>query len=267
MLCENGREADADLEMALAEFRAIGERFGISFAQTELADRIGTRGELASACEHYEQAIAVVTEIGAVDDVIRMRVRQAQLYWLMGDKDASSVAIAEAQRCAARVTWPGTLASLALAKAELARWDGDTKEAYRQFGVVTTKLGGEAEGPYIRTVLHYQLGYLADDHDEARTHREATCQATAETGHTPLIALALIGVADLALRRDQYEQAAQLLAASAGLDGLPDYRVFPDRTRIEQAARHRLGEQRFTEATSEGSQANWRELVTVTLAS
>jgi hypothetical protein len=35
------------------------------------------RGELASACEHYEQAIAVVTEVGAIEDVIRMRSRQA----------------------------------------------------------------------------------------------------------------------------------------------------------------------------------------------
>ena len=82
---QGGRDADAHLEMALAEFRALGERFGISFALTELADRIAVRGELAGACEHYEQAIAVVTEVGAIEDVIRMRSRQAQLYWLLGD--------------------------------------------------------------------------------------------------------------------------------------------------------------------------------------
>ncbi|HEY1509051.1 MAG TPA: BTAD domain-containing putative transcriptional regulator, partial [Solirubrobacteraceae bacterium] len=65
MLGQGGRDADAYLEMALAEFRAIGERWGISFALTELADRIAVRGELAGACEYYEQAIAVVTEVGA----------------------------------------------------------------------------------------------------------------------------------------------------------------------------------------------------------
>ena len=64
MLGQGGREADVYLETALAEFRALGERFGISFALTELADRIAMRGELAAACEHYEQAIAVLTEIG-----------------------------------------------------------------------------------------------------------------------------------------------------------------------------------------------------------
>ncbi|WP_411145971.1 hypothetical protein [Streptomyces sp. x-80] len=36
--------------MALAEFRALGERLGISFALTELADRIAVRGEFAGGC-------------------------------------------------------------------------------------------------------------------------------------------------------------------------------------------------------------------------
>ena len=70
MLGHGGRDADAYLEKALAEFRALGERFGISFALTELADRIAVRGEFAGACEHYEEAIAVVTEVGATEDVI-----------------------------------------------------------------------------------------------------------------------------------------------------------------------------------------------------
>ena len=55
------------------------------------------RGEFAGACEHYEQAIAVVTEVGAIEDVIRMRSRQAQLYWLLGDEQASTAAMAEAR--------------------------------------------------------------------------------------------------------------------------------------------------------------------------
>ncbi len=266
MLGQGGRDAEAYLEMALAEFRALGERWGISFALTELADRIAMRGEFASACEHYEQAIAVVTEIGPIEDVIRMRSRQAQLYWLLGDEDSSAAAIAEAGRRAERVTWPDALAMLALSKAELARWDGDTEEACRQLGVATTMLGDEAERANIRAVTHDLLGYLADDLSEARTYRIAACQAASEAGHAPLIAQVLVGVADLALRCDQYEQAARLLAASAGVRGLPD-RSHPDAARIEQAARHRLGDARFAEAAREGTQTSWSQLVTVTLAS
>jgi predicted ATPase/DNA-binding SARP family transcriptional activator len=265
-LGEGGRDADAYLETALAEFRAIGERFGISFAQTELADRIATRGEFAGACEHYEQAIAVVTEVGAIDDVIRMRSRQAQLYWLLGDKNSSAAAIAEAGRCAERVTWPDALAMLALSKAELARWNGDAEEAYKQLGVATTVWGDDAEQATIRAKTHELLGYLADDLGEAHKYLAAACQAAAEAGYAPTIAQVLVGVADLALRRDQHEQAARLLAASTAVRGLPD-RANPDMARIEQAARSRLGDAGFAKAAREGTETDWSQLVAVTLAS
>jgi hypothetical protein len=252
--------------MALTEFRAIGERWGISFALTELADRIAMRGEFAGACEHYEQAIAVVTEVGAIEDVVRMRSRQAQLYWLSGDGESSAAAMAEAQRYAERVAWPAALTELALAKAELARWSGDAEQVRRQVGVATDMPGNEAELTYIRVATQDLLGYLAHGLDEAREHRIAAFDAASETGPAALIAQVIVGIADLALRNEQYEQAARLLAASTSLRGMPD-RSQPDVARIEQAARRRLGDARFTEATQEGAQASWRELVAVTLAS
>jgi tetratricopeptide (TPR) repeat protein len=259
MTGQGGREADTYLEGALAEFRAIGERWGISFALTELANWIAVRGEFADACEYYEQAIAVVIEVGAIEDVIQMRSLQAQLYWLLGDKASSATAIAEAQRWAERVTWPDALAELALAKAELARWAGNPGEARKQLAIATAVLGNEAEQPSIRALRYDLLGYLAGDLDEARAHRSAACAAAAEAGHAPLIARVIVGVADLALRSGQYEQAARLLGASIGVRGLPD-RSLPDADRIEQAVRHRLGDAGFTEAMQEGTQASWREL-------
>ncbi|KIF03809.1 SARP family transcriptional regulator, partial [Streptomyces sp. RSD-27] len=154
VLGQEGGDADAYLETALAEFRSLGERFGISFAQTELAERIAVRGGFAAACEHLEQAIAVVTELGAVEDVIRMRSRQAQLYWLQGDGDACAAALAEAQRYAEGVTWPDALAELAFARAELARWGGEGGEARRQLGLATSLLGDEARQGNVLAVTH-----------------------------------------------------------------------------------------------------------------
>ncbi|MFI6644599.1 BTAD domain-containing putative transcriptional regulator [Streptomyces sp. NPDC050504] len=266
MLGQGGRDVDRHLEQALAEFRALGERFGISFALTELADRIAVRGEYAAACEHYEQAIAVVTEVGGTEDIIQMRSRQAQLYWLLGDEEASGAAVAEAQRYAERVTWPGALAVLALSKAELARWGGRPDEARGQLGIATQLLGAEAEQANIRAVTQDLLGRLADDLDEARAHHAAACAAAAEAGHAPLIARALVGVADLALRRDDPEQAARLLAASTSVRGLPD-RSHTDVARIERTARRRLGDTGFVEAAREGTRTGWSQLVGVTLAS
>ncbi|WP_116946800.1 BTAD domain-containing putative transcriptional regulator [Jiangella endophytica] len=262
---QGGQDAEVYLETALAEFRAIGERFGISFALTELADLIAARGELVRACAYYDEAIAAVAEVGAVDDVIRMRARQAELYWQLGDKDASAAAIAEAQRRAEGVTWPGTLAVLALSKAELARWGDAAEEAYQQVEILRAVLGDEAELPYIRAPIQNLLGYLADDLRSACEHRASACAAAAEAGHALVVADVLVGVADLALRREQYEQAARLLAASAVARGLPNG-PHPDVVRIEQDVRSRLGEDGYAEAAREGTRADWRELAEVTLA-
>ena len=259
-------DAEASLEMALAEFRTLGERFGISLALSELGDFIATRGEFAAACARYEQAIAVITEVGAIEDVIGLRTRQAMLYWLHGDHAASVAAIAEAERYADGVTWPYALVELALAKAKLARWGGDAEEARHQLGVATTLMGDDADEANFRAEIHDLFGYLADDLREARAHRVAAWQAASEAGHAPLIAQVLVGVADLAARLGQYEQAARLLTASVGVRGLPD-RSHPDAARIERDARRHLGEARFAGVAREGTQGDWSQLIEVTLAS
>jgi predicted ATPase/DNA-binding SARP family transcriptional activator len=266
VLGHGGFEADAQLELAVAEFRAVGERFGTSFAMTELAERISVRGDFAGACEYYDEAVAVVTELGSVDDAIRMRSRQAQLLWLLGDVEASDAAMAEAQRFADRVNWPGSLAMLALSKAELARWAGDADEARRQVGLLTTLLGDEAKQPHVSATTETLLAYVTEDLGEAGEHLRAACQAATATGHAPVIAGVLVGLASLALRRDQDELAVRLLAASTAVRGLAD-RSLPDEARIEQTARSRLGDVRYAEAAQVGRETSWDQLFEITLAS
>ncbi|GAA4010939.1 BTAD domain-containing putative transcriptional regulator [Allokutzneria multivorans] len=265
-LGQGGPEADGHLEQSLADFRALGERFGISLVLGEIADQATKRGEFARACDHHEQAVGLVTEVGAVEDVIRLRTQQALLHWLDGDRDASAAALADAERCAEGVTWPHALVELALVKAELARWGGDAEEARSQLGHATVLMGADAEAANIRASVHDVLGYLAEDLRESRTHRVAAWQAATESGHALLIAQTIVGIADLAARRGQHEQAAQLLAASVVVRGMPD-RSHPDAIRIERDAREHLGEQRFAEVSLEVSRANWAELVESALGS
>ncbi|WP_063061592.1 BTAD domain-containing putative transcriptional regulator [Nocardia sienata] len=265
VLGRDGPEVDRYLEGALAEFRALGERWGMSFALTEAANRHASRGEFAVACELFEQANAVVTEIGSTEDIVGLLSRQAQLYWLAGDTEASAAALAEAQRCADRVAWPVALAELALAKAELARWRGAADEAREQIRVATTLLGSEAETPHLAAMIHTMLGYLATDPEQARSHHGTAFRAAAEAGHSVLVAQVIVGIADLALRADHALEAARLLAASTAVHGTPD-RSQPDAVRIERTVRDRLGEADFTEAMREGAEADWRELAAVTLA-
>ncbi|WP_345676699.1 BTAD domain-containing putative transcriptional regulator [Yinghuangia aomiensis] len=264
ILGRGGREADACLETALAEFRALGERYGTSFALTELAERIAVRGEVTAACAYFEEAIALVAELGVADDVIRMRARQAQLYWQAGDDEAATKAIADGERYAEGVTWPDALSELAFAKSGLARWRGDTAEASEQLRAAMALVDDQDE-PNVRALTHHLLGYLAPDAATARAEHAVAYRAATSAGHPTFIAQILVGIADVALRDDDPAQAARLLAAATGLRGLPDS-SHPDVRRIEREARSRLGDAEFAEAAREGADADWSQLAEVTLA-
>ncbi|GGQ18966.1 SARP family transcriptional regulator [Streptosporangium pseudovulgare] len=270
-LTHNGDETgvDTDAGIALAEFRALGDRSGISLALAFLADRLAMRGEFARACEHYEEAAVALAEMGATEDVVGLRARQAQLHWLLGDERACASAMAEAQRCADGIAWPDAyvLAELALSKAQLACWRGEPDRVRRHLAAARAALGDDGEpGVWFRVRASGLYGHLIEDLDEARAHWSETLRATAETGYPPAIAGVLLGIADLALRRGDHEQAARLLAASDGVRGTPD-RSQPDGTRIAAETRSRLGEAAFAEATRDGRRRDWRELAEITLAS
>ena len=263
---QDGLDADANLKTALEEFRALGDRFGMWLALTELADRIAVRGDLAGACELYEQAVAVLIETGAVEDVIPIRSRQAQLYWLLGDEDGCAAAMADAQRHAERVPWPSALVELALSQAELARWAGHPQDARRHLGAATAMLGDAAEQPDIRAVTHGPArlprrrprpgpraprvglrgggrgGVRADDREGTRRGRRP-------------------GAAPRPGRAGRAAAGGERRGTRAAGP------VPPDEARIEREARSRLGDALFAEAAREGMKDRWPELVRATLAS
>ncbi|MFB7873821.1 BTAD domain-containing putative transcriptional regulator [Nocardia sp. NPDC056064] len=265
VLGHDGPEPDEYLAAALDEFRAIGERWGMSFALTELANRTAQRGEFDYAIALFDEAVAVVTEVGADEDAVGMRARQAQLYHLLGDHDASAAALADAQRLADQNGWPTARAEVALARAELARWTDDPALAHEQIALACTLLGPDADEPVHQAMTHTLLGYLAEDLTSARAHHATAYTAATTAGHAPLLATVLVGLADLTLRHDEPERAAHLLAASTTIRGLPDL-SHPDALRIEQSVRERLGDTAFRAATRVGSTADPAELAVLTLA-
>ncbi|WP_185949557.1 BTAD domain-containing putative transcriptional regulator [Microbispora sp. KK1-11] len=258
-------DVDIDAEIGLAEFRTLGDRWGISLALTFLADRLAMRGEFARACEHYEEAAVALTEVGATEDVVGLRARQAQLYWLLGDEPSSTSAMAEAQRCAGGITWPGVLGELAFSAAQLARWRGEPDQARRHLAKVGATPDNMAMDQSARARTMDLYGYLTEDLAEAREYRTEAFRAVVDVMYPPMIAEVLIGIADLALRQGDYEQAARLLAASDAVRGTPD-RSQPDASRIAAETRNRLGESVFTEAIRDGGRRDWRELAEITLA-
>jgi predicted ATPase len=250
-------EAEADIEIALAELRTIGERWGMSFALTVLADLVAQRGDLTRALGHYEEAIGLVTQMGIVEDVLQMRVKVAQLRWLLGDLAGSAASMAEAERDAENVGWPDALAGMAHAKADLARWTGDLTTARNELVRADALLRHIAVHPVFRAMICDSLGHLdaqQGDLAAARTHRAKALDLALATQHAPTVGQVLVGIADQALRQDNPHEAARLLAASVAVTGGPDLSK-PDAVRVERATRAALGED-FAEATRGGAGVN-----------
>ncbi|MFE5520282.1 BTAD domain-containing putative transcriptional regulator [Streptomyces virginiae] len=268
-------EAEAAIEAALAGFRGLGERWGISFALTLLADLVARRGDHGAAIGHYEEAVAVIGELGAVEDRLYARVRQAQLFGLAGDPAGSAAAMARAERDAVAAGWPEALAMMAHGKADLARWNGETAAARAELTRARTAVREVAVHPVFEAVVLDSLGYLDAADGElaaARAHRAQALELAAASGHAPTLAQVLVGVADQAVRLDRPGEAARLLAAALAVRGGPD-RARPDAARVEAAARAVLGDagyegyarERYAHGEGTSGPAAVRELARLTL--
>ncbi len=261
-------EAEASIEAALAGFRGLGERWGISFALTLLADLVARRGDHRTAIGHYEEAVAVIGELGVVEDRLYAWVRQAQLCRLAGDPAGSAEVMARAERDAVAAGWPEALAMMAHGKADLARWNGEPASARAELARAREAVREVAVHPVFEVVVLDSLGYLDAADGElaaARAHRAGALELAMASGHAPTLAQVLVGVADQAVRLDRPREAARLLAAALAVRGGPDHSR-PDAARVEDAARAALGEA-YEECAADGvsGPAAVRELAQVTL--
>jgi predicted ATPase/DNA-binding SARP family transcriptional activator len=264
MLGSDETDVDSDMERSLAEFRVIGDRWGVSSALVFMAHRTGALGEFTKACEQFDEAAAALVELGSTEEVISVRARQAQLYWLAGDERASAAALAQADRFAAGIAWPAIVAELTFAKAHLARWRGDLDEARELLESVLSDPASDGGG--IAFTLQDLSAYLVDDLDRARALRAEALALAAGMSYPPMIADALIGIADLAARQGKDEDAARLLGAAEAVRGTTDRSLW-DAVRLAEETRNRLGETGFTEAVRAGREWDWRELAESVLAS
>ncbi|MDX3535504.1 BTAD domain-containing putative transcriptional regulator [Streptomyces sp. MB09-01] len=250
-------EAEAAIEAALTGFRGLGERWGISFALTLLADLEARRGDHRMAVAHFEEAVAVIGELGGIEDRLYAGVRQAQSCLLAGDPAGSAAAMARAERDAEAAGWPETLAMMAQGKADLARWSGEPALARAELARAREAVRGLAVHPVYQVAVLDSLGYLDAADGElaaARSHRAAALDLAVASLHAPTVAQVLVGIADQAVRRDRPREAARLLAAAVAVRGGPDHSR-ADAGHVEGAVRAALGDRYEEEHEEEHEEA------------
>ncbi|OLF18063.1 BTAD domain-containing putative transcriptional regulator [Actinophytocola xanthii] len=250
-------QAEADFRRALAAFREAGERWGMAFTLGSLADLMAWRGELSAAADQYREAIELVAALDASDDMVTFRLRLAALL-LQLDRPAESAAVLEqAQHDADRVGLPESLAGVAQARAEFARWRGDLETASVEMARAAVVVTHPTVPPQFRAIVCAGRGFQAaalGRAEEAAAHHAEALDWAVRSNDAPVIAHTLVGIAETSLNRGEARHAARLLGASVAIRGVPDL-SFVDGVRVEAATRAALGEEEFAEWVARGRSA------------
>jgi hypothetical protein len=250
-------EAELDFHRALAMFRSLRERWGTAFTLTSLALLAGWRGDFGTAIAHGEEALRCVVELGSTEDEAEFRIKQAQLLWADGQPARAHAELALAGRAVARLGVPHVRSHLANTASDLARLGGDLARATQLGQQADELMPGRAVPPQHRSILTSSRGYLAaahgDQEEAARQHRRAV-ELALSSFDAPVVAQALVGLAEVALDAGDPTRAATILGAGCGVRGVPDL-SFLDGVRVAARTEAVLGASAYEAAYQRGRSA------------
>ncbi|CCH16425.1 Transcriptional regulator, winged helix family [Micromonospora lupini str. Lupac 08] len=243
-----------DFRAALELFSGVGDRWGLSTTRFSLGELAGRTGDRDFAIDQLRAALRDVEELGAAEDVPQMRSRLAQLYWQVGEHELARTLLTEAQEEAERLGADEPRAGVAHVWSELLRDCGDWEQAARWADRAAELVRRRSIAPQWSAMLATSLGHVAAAQGEpavARTHLDQALELALASGDAPVVAITLVGYADLALRSGRPAVAATVLGAADGVRGGDDQGAL-DAIRVALAARAALGESEFTEAYAGG---------------
>jgi predicted ATPase/DNA-binding SARP family transcriptional activator len=252
---QSSEAALADMRDALAGFRAIGERWGMGFTLSALADLAAAEGDFAQAVRWQREAAALIREVGIREDLPQLEAKMAHQLWLAGEHDEARRALKQAKETAEEIGLPEVLASVQYGYATLARLNGELDEARDLIARSAGMMSNPAFAPQFGAMTRNTQGLIeaaAGDLDRARQYHEEALRIAVRSRDAPVVAMALVGWADLAARSGDPAQAAYLLGAADAVRGSRDATV-PDTERVALDARAALGDAGFEAAYHRGA--------------
>ena len=229
---------DMALDLAAAQegFEALGDSWGLAMARFLESGRLLLVGELEAAEETLERARVAMEAFSPENAAGMIDVRVADIRLRRGDldgarelarrargrRDLGGDDIAFVQTMQARVAWLS--GDLAGAQAEL----DDARERLARH---SPGLPQQGHGRALVEALAATLAAEREDFEEAeRALAEAHTLALA-TGDMPILAAVAVAAAAIAVRRDDRDAAAELLAAANAVRGADD-RTNPEIVRL-----------------------------------
>jgi len=242
-------EGESHLRASLDRFREVGDRWGTGNALASLAEA-GTMRGTGEAIEILREAIALVDEVGAVEDTPYMRTRLAIVLNIAGDRAGADSVLEEAMRICVDNADPMGKAGVEHVRGDFARERGDFDAARECYHEALRLLGGPelSSARQLHATLSSSLGMLAAQEGDLgrarRLHGEALALAV-ESQDGPVVAHVIVAYAGLAALEGDHERAAVLLGGATAVRGIVDV-VGYDHLRATEAATAALGREEFS---------------------
>ena len=263
--------AEQSCRDGLAELRAMGEKWGVAMAQTQLAEFTEMRADHAASIEAITEAATIGRELGVWGDITYVEARLAVIHARLGDLDRGYAEMAQVQRSIeARGGQVDTDRWVMFMSAELAALKGDYPEAARCCEAVLAAIAGNA-APWwgsLRAVVKARLAIAVlrqDDEQRCTALLTESVAAAANWVEHPTLAVVLdacaVYVQIRAQNRDP-ELSARLLGAAAALRGGFDESSL-DAPRARESAMAALGEETFTRAYNSASASTYESGLTL----
>jgi predicted ATPase/DNA-binding SARP family transcriptional activator len=247
---------------AVEQFLAINDDFGAILTLTQLAELLERRGAYDDAADVMQRGYDIAVTMAVPGTVSSMAARLANLTMLRGDFQRAATLHDDALERARDLAFDSIVALTLNGIAMRHRFEGDSDAAVaparEALGIYERAAvpGGVAQSQAI-------LGFVAIDQDqraEADAAFRASLDAAQRVDFAPAIALAVEGLAAVAMLDGDAERAAFLLgyatacridagSAPAGLGAV-------DADRVADAARTALGNQRYDQAFQAGAVAD-----------
>jgi tetratricopeptide (TPR) repeat protein len=247
--------AEEQFELSLAGFRTSGDRWGMAQALDQLAGFADWRGDRDQALAWFGAALDLIGQLGATEDLADLHCRRGDLLIRAGDIARAEADYRRALQLATRAGAWLAQASARHGLAEIPRLRGDFAESRRLYEETLAHVAGDWASAEIRSRIHSALGRIAiveGDLAQAGERFDEALSAVHRPLNLPTSAIAVEGMAGLALAAGDPERAARLLGAGRSLRGssLPGD---PDVTVVAAAARAELGAAAYDRAYEEGA--------------
>jgi predicted ATPase/DNA-binding SARP family transcriptional activator len=255
---ENAGQHDlmvADLTEAIALFRTVGERWGLSTAMATLADAYVKHGRFAEAAALIEESISISRELNPRADVPYQQVWLATLWVHTGEVERARAFLTEFARTRTAPVDARNASFALLALGDIARQEGDLDTAAERYAAAwAAQDRRRAMSSQFRSMIRTSMALLAlerGDLDAATDETRSALELSRGSNDMPVVAKAAVASAALWWARGDRERAAVVLGASESLRGTHD---------LSDAVAVRLARQTAADATLAAAVARGRAL-------